>query len=261
MTDVEQLVSLIRQKEKLVAMVAPSFIVMYEYPDLVTKLRTAGFTYVIEVAAGAKKTNEAVMQLFKENPQGRYITSPCASFVRFIRTRYPQFEKYLAYQADSPMIATAKMAHERYLGYKLVFIGPCIVKKKEASEDRPEQDILVVTYRELEQVFTQLQVADPPHDAVDRFDLSELPTRIYPYDGGLTETSGIRSILREEEIRIVSGYKNCEAVLKEFEANPTIRFVDILFCEGGCINGPGIISTLSLADRKKRVNAFSARLP
>lgn len=256
MTDVDTLADLLQKKEKLVAIVAPSFIVMYDYPDFVTKLRSVGFQYVLEVSAGAKKTNEAVVELLKTNPEGRYITSPCPSFVRFIRTRFPQFEKYLAYQADSPMIATAKIAHETYPGYKVVFIGPCMVKKKESSEDHPEQELLVVTYRELEQVFQKIGATDPPKNPSEKFDLEEKPTRIYPYDGGLTESSGARNLLKDEEIRIVSGYKNCEAVLKEFESNPKIRLIDILFCEGGCINGPGVISTLSIPDRKKRVDTF-----
>lgn len=260
MTDVETFIEFLNKKTKLVAMVAPSFAVMYDYPDIVTKLRAVGFDRVIEVAAGAKKTNEAVMELLKANPTGRYITSPCASFVRFIRTRFPQYEKYLAYQADSPMIATAKLAHVTYPEHKLVFIGPCIVKKKEASEDHPEQNILVITYRELDQVCEKLNMVEPPKNLSDHWDMEEKGTRIYPYDGGLTETSGIRSILKDEEIRIVSSYKQCEAVLKEFDANSKIRFVDILFCEGGCINGPGIASTLSLADRKKRVDAYATHV-
>jgi iron only hydrogenase large subunit-like protein len=258
MTDAETLVDLIQKKEKLVAMVAPSFIVMYEFPDIVTRLRSMGFQHVVEVAAGAQKTNEAVMDLLKANPTGRYITSPCASFVRFIRTRYPHFEKYLAYQADSPMIATAKLAHKTYPDHKLVFIGPCMVKKKEASEDHPDQNILVVTYRELEQVFQKLGLAEPAKNQNDTWDMGETHTRIYPYDGGLTETSGIRSMLKDDEIRIASGYKNCEAALKEFETNTKIRFVDILFCEGGCINGPGIASNLTLAERKKKVDDYAS---
>lgn len=260
MTDVDTLIELLGKKEKLVAMVAPSFAVMYNYPEMVTKLRTLGFDKVIEVATGAKKTNEAVVELLKANPTGRYITSPCASFVRFIRTRFPQYEKYLAYQADSPMIATAKLAHTTYPSHKVVFIGPCIVKKKEASEDHPEQSILVITYRELEQVYQKLNVITPPNNPNDHWDMEEKGTRIYPYDGGLTETSGIRDILKNEEIRIVSSYKECEAVLKEFDVDTKIRFVDILFCEGGCINGPGIASTLSLTDRKKRVDTYAARV-
>ena len=253
MADIDTLKNLLEKKEHLVAMVAPSFPIMYSYPEIITKLNALGFEYVVEVTAGAKKTNEAVAKILKENPTSRFITSPCASFVRYVRTKHPQFIKYLAFQADSPMVATAKIVKEKYPSCKPIFIGPCIVKKLEASEDYPELNMLVLTYKELNQILQEKGLSDIPTNYQDTFDISEGPTRIYPFDGGLTESSGIRSILKDDEIRIVSGYKNCEAVLKEFEVNTKIRFIDILFCDGGCISGPGITSTLSVSERKKKV--------
>lgn len=257
MTEIEQLKSLLEKKEHLVAMVAPSFPIMYEKNELITKLKALGFEYVVEVSAGAKKTNEAAAALLKENPTSRFITSPCASFVRYIRTKHPEFVKYLAFQADSPMVATAKIVRENYPDFRAVFVGPCIVKKLEASEDYPELEMIVVTYRELEQLLKEKGLSDLPANKQSQFDISEGSTRIYPFDGGLTDSSGVRDILDEDEIRIVSGYKNCEALLKEFETNQKIRFVDILFCEGGCINGPGIVSNLSVPERKKKVQEYA----
>lgn len=253
MTDGEQLKILLEKKEHLVAMVAPSFPIMYGCPEIITKLKALGFEHVVEVTAGAKKTNEEVAKLLKENPTSRFITSPCASFVRYVRTKHPEFLKYLTFQADSPMVATAKIVHETYPNYKPVFIGPCVVKKLEANEDYPELNMLVLTYKELEQILNEKGLSTLSANPHDTFDITDGPTRIYPFDGGLTESSGIRSILRDDEIRIVSGYKNCEAILKEFAENEKIRFVDVLFCEGGCINGPGVTSPLSIEDRKKKV--------
>lgn len=259
MTDIEELKILLEKKEHLVAMVAPSFPLMYSRPEIITKLKALGFEKVIEVSAGAKRTNEQVAHLLKTNPEGRYITSPCASFVRYIRTKHPEMLKYLAFQADSPMVATAKMVHEKYPDYRPVFIGPCIVKKLEASEDYPELNMVVVTYKELNALLTEKNLGAVPFPDDAPFDIEEKKTRIYPYDGGLTDSGGIRSILKDEEIRVVSGYKNCEVTLKEFMENPTIRFVDILFCEGGCINGPGVQSTLTLDERKKKIQEYAGQ--
>ncbi len=257
MTDSEQLKMLLDKREHLVAMVAPSFPLMFGYPEIITKLRALGFEHIVEVSAGAKKTNEAVGKLLKENPTSRFITSPCASFVRYVRTKHPEMLKYLAFQADSPMVATAKIVHETYPDSKPVFIGPCIVKKLEASEDYPELNMLVLTYKELNQVLEEKGLATIPTNPKDTFDISEGHTRIYPFDGGLTESSGIRSILSPDEIRIVSGYKNCEATLKEFNDNTKIRFVDILFCDGGCISGPGVTSSLSVEERKNKIMEYA----
>lgn len=258
MNEISRLTELLNKKTKLIAMLAPSFPVVYEYPQIVSKLKQLGFSYVVEVAAGAKKTNEAVLALLQDNPQSRFITSPCPSFVRLVRTKHPQLLPYLAFKADSPMVATARIVKEKFSDCAPVFIGPCIAKKLEAYEDYPELNILVITYRELETIFKMFNVGDVAVQT-GGFDITEQVTRIYPIDGGLTESSGVRNILKDEETRIVSGWKNCEAALLEFEKNPKIRLLDILFCGGGCINGPGIVSTLSLEERKKKVLEFSAK--
>jgi iron only hydrogenase large subunit-like protein len=257
MNEAAQLIDLLNKKAKLVAMLAPSFPVVYEYPQIVGMLKNLGFSYIVEVAAGAKKTNEAVLILLQSDPQSRFITSPCPSFVRLVRTKYQRLLPYLALTADSPMVATAKIVKEKYPKYQPVFLGPCIAKKFEAKEDYPDLNILALTYKELDGVFKHFNIAKSAPAPNQTFDIIEKKTRIYPIDGGLTESSGVRSILKDEEIRIVSGWKNCEAALLEFEKNPKIRLLDILFCEGGCIMGPGIASPLSLDDRKKKIMEFS----
>ncbi|HBU10205.1 MAG TPA: hypothetical protein DEB30_05445 [Candidatus Peribacter riflensis] len=256
MNDIERCIALLKNKAPLVALLAPSFPVVYTYPLIVARLKKLGFAAVLEVSAGAVKTNEQVIALLKKNPHARYIASPCAGFVRLVRKSHPQLLPYLALAADSPMVATARIAKEKYPNCQPVFIGPCFAKKMEASEDYPDLNILVLTYKELDAVLEHFKIGEDADTANAAFDVAAAATRIYPMDGGLTITSGLKGILKEEEIRIISGYKQIPAVLEEFERDPTIRFVDVLFCEGGCIAGPGIISTLSLDERKKRITDY-----
>ncbi|MDD5751084.1 MAG: [Fe-Fe] hydrogenase large subunit C-terminal domain-containing protein [Candidatus Peribacteraceae bacterium] len=256
MNDAAQCIELLKNKAKLVAMVAPSFPVMYAYPQIVARLKALGFAYVVEVAAGAKDTNKELIAALQADPQARFITSPCPGFVRMVRTQYPRFLPYLAFKVDSPMVATARIVKEKYPDCRPVFIGPCLAKKLEASEDYPELGIVAITYRELDQIFQTFGIGEV--DAAGAvFDITAPETRIYPMDGGLTETSGVRSLLSAEQIRIVSSWKNIPATLEEFEKNPAIRLVDILFCDGGCINGPGIVSTLTLEERKQKILEFA----
>ena len=260
MNETIRLIDLLNKKARLAVILAPSFPIVYEYPQIFTKLKKLGFAYVVEVSVGAKKTNEQVLSLLQRNPKSRIITSPCPSFVRMVRTKYPSLLKYLALSADSPMSATAKLVKERYPDHQPVFIGPCIAKKLESSEDRPELNILVLTYKELDEVFTNFNISVNMPTGNDKFDLEAKDTRIYPMDGGLTLTSGVNRILKDEEFRIVSGWRNVEEALIEFQSNPKIRFMDVLFCEGGCVNGPGIISTLPVVDRKKKIiNYFNKK--
>jgi iron only hydrogenase large subunit-like protein len=256
MNDSDKLINLLKSNFKLIAMLAPSFPIMYDYPQTITQLKKLGFQKVVEVTVGAKETNRQLVEFIKSHSQSRLITSPCASFVKFIKTKHPEFLPYVTLNVDSPMVATAKIVKEKYPDYQPVFIGPCFVKKLEASQDHPELNILVLTFKELGEVFRDLSIEEIK-TSNDVFDLAEKQTRLYPTDGGLTESSGIKNILKDEEIRIVSGWKNCETALSEFKNNPKIRLLDVLFCEGGCINGPGILSSLSTEERKKKIVDYS----
>jgi iron only hydrogenase large subunit-like protein len=256
MNDVEQLINFLKDKKHLVAMLAPSFPIVFDYPDIVKRLKLLGFAQVLEVAAGAEITNAQVIMALKSDRKSRFITSPCASSVRLIRKKYPHLEKYLAYKADSPMVATAKIAHHKWPDAKVVFIGPCIAKKLEASEDHPDLEILVVTYKELQEVFTQLPLSQEIKDESFLFDLENSNTRLYPISGGLAQSSGVKEILSNDEVQVISGWKNCAEALDNFEKNTSVRLLDILFCDGGCISGPGINSMLSLDQRRKKIIAY-----
>jgi iron only hydrogenase large subunit-like protein len=255
MNEIEQLIQLLKEKKHVVAMLAPSFPVTFDYPDIVKRLKQIGFTEVLEVSAGAEVTNKQMLEALNKDTKKRFITSPCASAVRIIRKKYPHLEKYLAYTVDSPMVATAKIAHHKWPDAKVVFLGPCIVKRLEASEDHPDLDILVVTYQELNEVFKIIQSDETvPVDSL--FDLENSSTRLYPISGGLAATSCSSHLLSHDEIQVISGWKNCAEALDNFEKNTFVRLLDILFCDGGCINGPGIESTLTLDQRRNKILSY-----
>lgn len=258
MNEDKTLIELLEKKEKLVAMLAPSFPIMFSYPSIITMLKAVGFSFVAEVAAGAKRTNEQLQSLLKKDPTARYITSPCPTIVRMLKKTMPEYTTYLTKGVDSPMAATAKIVRERYPGYRPVFIGPCVMKKMEASEDVPELNILVLTYIELQRVFDHFHIA-PTTNTNDTFDIEEKGmTRMYALDGGLSHSSGLSDQFDPDMLRIVSGGENREAI-REFDANKTMKLLDILNCPGGCIFGPGINSTLSLEERKERILAYAAK--
>lgn len=253
MNEDKTLIELLEKKEKLVAMLAPSFPIMFSYPSIITMLKKLGFSHVVEVAIGAQKTNEELHALLKKDPNARFITSPCPTVVRMIKKTMPQYAKYFTYDVDSPMVATAKIVREKYPGYRPVFIGPCFMKKLEAIEDVPELEILVLTFVELQSLFDHFKIQQV-ENSTDEFDLTDPDmTLMYPLDGGLSHSSGLTNQLTStEEVKIVSCKENIEAI-KEFDANPKIRLLDILNCPGGCISGPGIKSTLSVEQRKQKI--------
>ena len=253
MTEIETLIDLLQKKQPLSAMLAPSFPVVYEYPQIVGKLKRIGFAHVVEVTAGAKRTNEMVVAALLKDPTSRFITSPCPSFVRMIRTKRPDVVPFLALSVDSPMVATAKIVHENYPQDKPIFIGPCNAKKFEANEDHPELNILSLTYKEMDEVFKAFNMVDDPNDATAKFNIEYAATRLFPISGGLAQSSGVRAILAEDEVEVVSGWTNSAEAIERFLQGNRVRLLDILFCEGGCVHGPGVDSPLSLEERRQKV--------
>jgi len=257
MDELNTLIDLLKKKEKLVAMLAPSFPIVYKYPQIITMLKKLGFSYTVEVSAGAKKTNEELLELLKKDPNARYITSPCPTIVRMIRKIMPQYAKYFTHDVDSPMAATAKIAREAYPDYRPVFIGPCVMKKIEAKEDVPELNILVVTYMELSEVFSHFDIVEEANPN-DKFDISAPGMiRLYPLDGGLSHSSGLTNQMQKDEIKVVSGAQNDILAIKEFDTNTKIKLLDILNCPGGCIGGPGIKSDLTIEERKQKILTYT----
>lgn len=250
--ELKEFLVLMKNHTKMAAMLAPSFVVDFSYPEIIGKLRKIGFSYVLEVSAGAAETNRQVIEKLKADNSSRFIMSPCPSVVRLVRKKYPQLVKYLA-MTDTPMSATAKIVLNKYPGVRPVFIGPCVAKKLEAREEYFDLNILVLTYKEI------LKVLGDQEDKGDKgdFDVIEDGTRIYPLGGGLSVSAKLSDFLKTEEIKEVNGFYHLDNALKEFDSNKNIRVLDVLFCEGGCINGPGVVSKDGIGVKKKKVLAYA----
>jgi len=253
--EIKELLNLIEKKSKTVAMLAPSFPVDFSYPEIVGMLKRLGFKYVVEVAAGAIETNRQLHALLKLHPHKRYITNPCASIVRLVKNKYPDLVPFLT-PIDSPMIATAKIVAKKYPNYKKVYIGPCLVKKIEAREDHPELKILVLTYKEIAEVFKIKNISGKKSDKSSSFDIVGKETRLYPISGGLAQSSGLTKKLTDPEYDVISGLKLAEKAIQEFLDKPELKVLDILFCEGGCINGAGVITKDSLDRRRQKIITY-----
>lgn len=236
-------------------MLAPSFPIDFSYPQVVGKLKRAGFKYVVEVAAGAVETNCQVLADIQQDKAKRVITSPCPNINLYIKTKFFNLMPYLSC-ADSPMVATARLVKKHFPETKPIFIGPCLVKKIEAAK-YPDLEILSITFKDLSSLFEQLKITDKLDDKNTYFDAwPSDETKLYPISGGLAQSAGLAKIMAKEEYRVVSGPTNLDKALTEFSTNPKIRVLDILFCLGGCIGGLGIISTKSLAEKRAMILKF-----
>ena len=252
--EIKELLDLIDKKSKMVAMLAPSFPVDFNYPGIIGMLKRIGFEYIAEVSRGAVETNRQLLALLKLHSEKRYIANPCPSIVRLIRNKYPELLSFLT-PIDSPMAACAKIVSKKYPKHKKVFIGPCIMKKLEAKEDHPKLDILVLTYKELKRIFEIKNITPRREDKSEIFDITGQETRLYSVSGGLAQSSCLTKNLTDPEYDVISGPQLAEKAIQRFPVETNLKILDVLFCEGGCINGSGVATKDSLNERRQRVIA------
>lgn len=80
-------------------------------------------------------SNEAHELIEKlEEGQKFMTTSCCPSYIELVNKHIPAMKPYVS-GTGSPMYYAARIAKEKYPDAKVVFIGPCVAKRKEAQRD------------------------------------------------------------------------------------------------------------------------------
>ncbi len=223
-----------KNKEKLVAMLAPSFAGEFEYPRIIHQLRELGFNKCVELTFGAKVVNKEYHKLIgaPKNKKQLLIASVCPGIVEFVKQKYPRYRKNLM-PVDSPMIAMAKICKKIYPKHKTVFISPCNYKKIEAEESKYVD--YTIDNLQLKKIFEKYKIKGNNREIkFDKFYNDY--TKIYPLAGGLSKTAHLKGILQPGEEIKIDGILEVEKFLKN--PDKKVRFMDVTFCRGGCIGGP-----------------------
>jgi PAS domain-containing protein len=218
---------------------------------LVAALKKLGFYAVSETALGADLISRDTARgikaaLLKNGGQKLFLSSACSSVVLYIKRYAPSFAQYMNDRA-SPLLAHAVMLKKLYgKNTSVVFAGPCAAKKKEA--DQMGEIAAVLTFNELRDWFDAENII--PEETGYSDDDTFVPRAaasgvLYPLEGGMF--TGLNECLRQEGITdfsflSVSGINNIAEFLKEKSAGEGFElplFVQLLACEGGCVNGAG----------------------
>ena len=255
-SDLKYTVNEILPGRKGVAIVAPSFAASFpdEYLKVPAALRKLGFNRVVETAFGADLISDCYLKEFQSDDDKTIISSACPAVVNYVEKYRPELVPNIA-KVVSPMIAVGKYL-EANLGsdIKIVFIGPCIAKKQEYTEE-PVAGVIdsVLTFAEVKKLLKEKNIEfdlleeedfDPPHAFMGK---------AYPLAGGLIKTADIPGDILEKEIIVVEGKQKVTEIIDGIaDKSINARFVDILFCEG-CISGPAIDSDLNYYSRREKV--------
>lgn len=236
-SDINEVLKLLNDSTLKVALsVAPSFISSFDVKSFASFKNAClklGFDIVEETAIGAAVVTNEYEKIFENNENKTFISTACPSAVDYVRMTYPEAIKFLL-PVTSPMVAHAKLLKKQDNNLKIVFVGPCIAKKKEAYESKLVDYVL--TFEDLRKMFETNGISfDNEFDNED----TQLKARYYPINRGV-----FKSILKDNNKDYISidGYEEIDDILKNIE-NFENAFIEMNMCKGGCINGPAKTST------------------
>ena len=247
LSDLDKVKQYIQSGVTTIVSLAPSYLGVLKQTSqgqVITALKQLGFTFVRETAEGAALVTKEYERLLSEGTMENILTTSCPSVNDLIEIYYPSLVPYMA-PVDSPMIAHGKLLKKAFPNAKIVFIGPCISKKREALGDNRTCGYIdaVLTFRELEVWLAEEGIV--LSELVDSTPDNANPevNRLYPISSGILSSVLTSKQTPHDTYRkfYVHGIKNCIDLLKSMERGElTGSFIEINLCTGGCIKGPGV---------------------
>ncbi|MBN2597161.1 MAG: 4Fe-4S binding protein [Marinifilaceae bacterium] len=259
--DVKKVKGLLKRSPKVIVSLAPSFVT--EFPNLsdgqiTAALKSLGFAHVSETALGAQEVSKNVAEFIGKQDKGIYISSACPSVVEMICKHYPKYKNYIT-PFLSPLLTHSKFLKAVYgEDCHVVFIGPCIAKKSE-SDQFPELLDAALTFSDLRKWFEDENI-DPYLFSEEENEEVFVPGKagrgvLYPIDGGMIMGVKNNTTATDAVYMTFSGINNIQSVLSDLDKykKSTVMFLELLACDGGCVNGPGTDKSYSTAIKRLEV--------
>ncbi|MGN6712800.1 [Fe-Fe] hydrogenase large subunit C-terminal domain-containing protein [Anaerocolumna jejuensis] len=246
-SDLDKVKGYIRDGHEVIVSLAPAYLGVLKYKtpgQVVTALLKLGFSSVRETAEGAAFVTAEYNKLLAEGRMENIITTCCPSVNDLIEIYYPSLTKYMA-PVDSPMIAHGKLIRQTINpDAKIVFLGPCIAKKREAESDARTSGFIdaVINFTEFEEWLLEenIRIDTLPDSSFDNPDPKV--NRLYPISSGVL-SSVVASLEEPGPYRkfYVHGIKNCIDLFESMERNEVSgSFIEADICSGGCIKGSAL---------------------
>jgi iron only hydrogenase large subunit-like protein len=151
--DLEEFKKALSSGQEIAALVAPSAHSNFDLEQLISALRRIGIRAVFDVSLGAEITvacyHEALVSGKVKTP---VIAQPCPAIVKYIELTQPELVEHLA-PSGSPVHDTAVYVKSKYPQYTLVFVSPCLAKRREFTDSGVIK--YNVTYKSFEKLFKE----------------------------------------------------------------------------------------------------------
>ena len=238
---------LLKRKGKVLVSLAPSYVTEFSgvtAAQMIAGLKKLGFGGVSETALGAQQVSAQAAALLKKNPGRVLASSACPTVVAYLQKHRPQGAALLT-GLMSPLLTHCQMLRQEFgpdIG--IVFIGPCIAKKLEAAQ-HPELLDVVLTFEDLrrwleQEKMTVEKIAAGPADHF--IPEASAEGSWYPVDGGMIAGMKSACAVNDTSLMAFSGLGAIKKALdgvEEMDAGGGL-FLELLACEGGCVNGPKV---------------------
>lgn len=247
------------------AVVAPSIAGQFAPATLeqvAAGLKALGFCDVSEVALGADMTAQAESEELAE--KGKLLSSCCPAFVAYVEKNFPELSQYIS-STPSPMVMIGKHIKETAPDDKVVFIGPCIAKKRERYLGKTMRAIdCALTFEELSALFESKDIQPEAMEGIPLEGASGFG-RSFAHSGGVAAAvaQGLKEHgVGEDKFKLnavsCSGLAQCKVELLKFAKGiGGVNFIEGMACEGGCVQGPAVLvrSPKNQADVQKYAQA------
>lgn len=245
-SDLKIVQNMISSGERVVVSIAPSYMGLLNYYTI-GQVRSAllqlGFEDVRETAEGAALVTAEYAKLLEQGTMENIITTCCPSVNELIEKYYPQLVPQMA-PVVSPMIAHGMMLKKEFgEDVKVVFLGPCIAKKKEAQDPRHNAYIdAVLNFNDLNRWLQEEDIEITECEDMPFVHMDPKVNRLYPVTNGV-----VNSVLATQEKKdgyrkfYVHGESNCIDLCKSLVRGEISGcFIEMNMCAGGCIKGPTV---------------------
>jgi iron only hydrogenase large subunit-like protein len=250
---------------RVVVSLAPSWVSAFPNVPagrMIAAIERLGVFGVSETALGAQQVSAHVARMLHDGRGRVMISSACPTVVKFLQLHRREHARHLT-PLLSPMLTHGRMLKGLYgEDTAVVFIGPCIAKKLE-SDEHPELVSIALTFDDLRAWFRQenidLDLVEPT--GRERF----LPERasdgaIYAIDGGMIAGVKSNAPVTDCALMAFSGISSIGKALNGLEHLQVDQnmLIELLACEGGCINGPCMGRSGSTIARRYQMLSGSA---
>ncbi len=245
-SDLDETISLLKSDQPVAAIVDPA--ISGEFPDItdyrkfVEMIRTLGFNYVNEMSFGVDLVANKYRELLSDFRGKYYLMSNCPSLVLYIEKYFPGLIANLA-PVVTPVTASAKVVRKAFgADLKVVFIGPCLSAKHEATLHGEDGRIdAVLTFKELRELFRKFDIKEAQVE-FSEFDkpIGRLGA-LYPISKGILEAAGLDDSQTKGQVITVQGKNSMLDIVDEFSDHPeALKKHFNIFFHTGCLAGPGI---------------------